>query len=168
MSEPSESSVSVAVLIASFLSPFEVTEIRGKLSGRTLPWDYQSFPLTMRKLRSTGLRFDWARLHYLPAGQKERSQNFGAKAGLGDDQIARLVIPIQTADKVVFETEDTPKRLPTAALCYVDNRRPAILVNAEPKLMAIHLMLDVYGSDQLRQLVRAAGAGIGNAAAATA
>lgn len=156
--ESTEERVASAVLIAGFLAAHEVTEIRGKLSGRPLPWTYTDFPITLRKLRSTGLRIDWVTLNHLGAGHVwERGAEIPRRSGLNDNQVARLIVPIQTTDKVTFEVQGAklPARYTTGALCYIDQRRNYAIRNAA-NFPAIHLMLDVYGSDQLRTLVRAA------------
>lgn len=158
---PPEDAVALAILIAGFLAAHEVTEIRGKLSGRPLPWTYTDFPITLRKLRSTQLRIDFVSLHYLPPNATStyyHSEDMLPRFGTADNKVSRLIVPITTSDAVAVtpKGELTSHRFTTGALCYVDMRREFEIRNADRKIGAIHLMMDVYGSDQLRTLIRAA------------
>lgn len=149
--------VPLAILIAGFLSPLDITDIRGKLSGRTLPWMQTDYPKVVAKLRATQLRIDWCRFQYTQAGKADITLGAAdVRAGLGDQQVAKLIIPIQTNDQIVVSCEGVDRRLPTGALCFIDHRKRHRVSNQDKRMMAIHLNLDVYGSDQLRQLIAAA------------
>lgn len=158
----------VAVLLTGFLGPKELTEVREKIGyGNRKPWPAwhpAEFPITLRKLRASTMKFEWIRLIYLSSknGEMRRNddpppQNAGIEAG----QITRLYVPILTGDGVTFHSWDrdqreSEKRFPTGALCYLDHRRMYGVRNRDPRLTAVHLVLDVLGSDQLRQLIHAA------------
>jgi hypothetical protein len=157
MAVTEEPVVPLAILISGFLSPLDITDIRGKLSGRSLPWSYQDYPKVMAKLRATQLRIDWLRFHYLPPGQSDDvAPDTTATAGLDDKQIARLLIPIQISDQFRVTAADRSARFPIGAMCFIDHRRRYAMVNGDRRITSIHLMMDVYGNDQLRRLIRAA------------
>lgn len=81
------------------------------------------------------------------------------EAGTADDKIVRLHVPLVTNDGVWFTSWDADGRqirmqMPKNALCYLDHRKPHSVQNDGDA--RIHLVVDVYSDDKLRDRIRRA------------
>ena len=72
--------------------------------------------------------------------------------GVDDDQVTAIHIPLQTNDQAFFEDRSGKTKMEVGEAWAIDITRPHRVVNGgeEPR---IHLLLDTYGSDELRALM---------------
>lgn len=77
------------------------------------------------------------------------------EAGTADGMICRMHIPIETSTAVLFSGwnargEKIDTSFPERALCYLDQRKPHAVTNADPELARVHLVVDCIASETLR------------------
>lgn len=107
--------------------------------------------------------FDRVRLMRLAPGGGELTRHADItdkEAGVADNRLLRIHVPITTNPGVVFEQwlldgrRQQGVHMGAGEVWYLDQRKPHTAVNggAEPR---VHLVADMYGSEPLRQLVRA-------------
>lgn len=80
------------------------------------------------------------------------------EAGTQDGQFVRLHIPLRTTDAVTFMGWDARGKkiechFKERGLYYLDQRKPHAVVNKDPALDRIHLVLDVHSNLELRQRI---------------
>jgi hypothetical protein len=123
-----------------------------------------AFPRTIERLHAIGCEFDRVRFMRLAAKGGELSRHADItdrEAGLTDGKIARLHIPITTSNAVVFNGWNArgvqiATNWPQGALCYLDQRKPHAVQNANPTLDRVHLVVDVIADAKLRRMIAAA------------
>lgn len=105
------------------------------------------------------------RLMRLSKGGGELSRHadiIDLEAGPGDRQVARIHIPLATPPECHFigwdiEGRKFERHFPAGALCYLDTRKPHSVRNPGAA-DRIHLVVDQYGSSELRELILAGAA----------
>lgn len=81
------------------------------------------------------------------------------EAGTGNAQVARLHIPLSSPPECHFigwslDGEKIEARFPEGALCYLDTRKPHSALNPG-SADRIHLVIDQFGSPELRKMIAA-------------
>lgn len=81
------------------------------------------------------------------------------EAGVRSGCVARLHIPIRTSPAVRFQAWDSRGALhehhfPERSLFYLDQRKPHRVLNTDPALDRIHLVVDCYVTSILRDMLR--------------
>ena len=80
------------------------------------------------------------------------------EAGTRDGCVARLHIPLVTHEDVLFESwglrgERQEMHFAVRGLYYLDQRKPHRVINRSP-VERIHLVVDTYCSEELRELIQ--------------
>lgn len=132
------------------------------------------FPATMNVVQRLGLRLDRVRFMRLRSKDGELSRHADItdrEAGTADGFVSRIHIPIRTSEAVTFfgwtaRGRKMETTLPRGALCYLDQRKPHAVKNADPALDRVHLVVDCFADEKLRALLVKAGPPFRVAAAA--
>lgn len=120
-----------------------------------------AFVHTKRVVESLGFGLDRVRFMRLRAGDGELTRHADIThrdAGVQDGFLARLHIPLRTSNKVRFRSWDargncTEEYLPPGCMAYLDQRKPHAVINGDPDLERIHLVLDAVSNKALRKLI---------------
>lgn len=118
-------------------------------------------PKTLAAIESLG-RPDRIRFMRLQPGGGELTRHADItdrEAGVADGKVTRLHIPLQTNRDCKFQSWDARGvcrvfAMPPRSLCYLDQRKPHACCNGGTQ-ERIHLVVDVYGSENIRALIRA-------------
>jgi Aspartyl/Asparaginyl beta-hydroxylase len=122
----------------------------------------QHFPATVRAVGLLGAtQFDRVRFMRLRSKNGELSRHADItdrEAGTADGMVTRLHIPITTSDAVTFygwnaRGEKLETHWPERALCYLDQRKPHAVINSDPELNRIHLVVDCIANENIRELI---------------
>jgi hypothetical protein len=123
------------------------------------------FPSTLSALGQLGeLEFDRVRFMRLRAKDGELSRHADItdrEAGTANGFVSRLHVPIRTSPAVTFygwgaRGNKLERNLPQGALCYLDQRKPHAVRNTDPTVDRVHLVIDCFANERVRDLIRAA------------
>jgi hypothetical protein len=83
------------------------------------------------------------------------------EAGTANGFVSRLHVPIRTSPAVTFygwgaRGNKLERNLPQGALCYLDQRKPHAVRNTDPTVDRVHLVIDCFANERVRDLIRAA------------
>lgn len=120
----------------------------------------ERFPIAMSIAARVPGRKERIRLMRLSAGGGELSRHADITdpdVGTGDRQLSRIHIPLLSAETCKFATWDMLGRksethFPERAICYLDTRKPHAVKNPAA-IERVHLVMDTFGSDQLREWI---------------
>jgi hypothetical protein len=123
-----------------------------------------NFPATVGAVKGLGLKLDRVRFMRLRAKDGELSRHADItdrEAGVQDGRVTRLHVPITTSDAVTMigwsaRGERMEVKFPERALCYLDQRKPHSVLNKDPALNRVHLVIDCFADGKLRKLIAAA------------
>jgi len=119
------------------------------------------FPAAKAVVESLGLPLDRVRFMRLRSKDGELSRHADItdrEAGVQDGFVTRLHIPIKTSDAVTFFSwsargEKLAFTFPERVLFYLDQRKPHAVVNKDPALDRVHMVIDCFADAKLRKLI---------------
>lgn len=118
------------------------------------------FPITVnvvKRIPGSKERVRFMRLASLGGELSRHADVTDREAGTADGCVTRLHIPLVTHEDVLFESwglrgEHHQMHFATSGLYYLDQRKPHRVVNRSP-VERIHLVVDTYSSQELRDLM---------------
>jgi hypothetical protein len=121
----------------------------------------EHFPATVQAAKRLTDNLDRVRFMRLRAKDGELSRHANItdyEAGVADDCVTRLHVPIHTSDAISFFSWDAlghkiERKLPEGCLAYLDQRKPHAVKNTDPTLDRIHLVVDCFSNAALRKMV---------------
>ena len=131
--------------------------------GATADWTLLAakLPAAMALVKKIpGVQLDRVRLMRLAPEEGELTRHADITdrdAGVADGKIARLHVPLITAEGVVFRSwttsgDEHQRFFPPGCLFYLDQRKPHAVRNGSP-IDRVHLVVDVVSGPELRRLI---------------
>lgn len=125
----------------------------------------EAFPAVRLAIEALGCQVDRVRFMRLRAADGELSRHADItdrEAGAAVGKVARLHCPIVTSERVAFHAWDHRGRhiersFPPGSLFYLDQRKPHRVVNEDPSLDRIHLVIDAIATEALSAEIGEAG-----------